>query len=587
MEAQPAEPWIGEVRHSSDGLVIESITKDRPARRVVHVGGAEVPSEGSIVLMTGGESPRIKRVIAPSNGARADVYRLAARFGLDPLFPCEFRTEVADLQAAPGIDAPELEDLEHLPFVTIDNEDSKDLDQALYIERAGNGFEVFYALADASHFIHASSKLFSEALRRGSSYYLPGLTLPMLPEPLSEGLISLNEGRRRRSLVFVMTLDRDGACDGTRIVQARIRSRRKLSYPQVQQFWDEPARSGFRAESFGASLLLLREVGHLRLADARRRHVVDYNRVELDIRTGFDGGFEIRTRDRLDVERCNEQISLLCNTEGAKLLADGRGLEHVQPVFRVHPAPTAETLEAFERLTAALVRRHGVRSSEWSWNREEEALDAFVSRLGGLDRPRLAAAIERQAIVMNRRSFYEIEPGAHHGIGAPAYARFSSPMREIVGIFTHKEALELLADPSSARPSAKDLELRDLVVEAGNRSKGLQRTLEKEIVQAVLDGLFKVELEQPLERRPLRAGTVLGLKPHLAYVRLDAPPVEIKIHFKDLESTTGKRWQVDPNWVQATAPESDDLPALLVGAAINLRVAGHDRKRRRWLFEPR
>ena len=91
-----------------------------------------------------------------------------------------------------GLDDPQLLDLTHLPFVTIDNENSRDLDQAVHIDRTDQGYRVMYALADAAYYISPGSALFDEALKRGTSYYTPLLSAAMLPPPLSEGLISLN-----------------------------------------------------------------------------------------------------------------------------------------------------------------------------------------------------------------------------------------------------------------------------------------------------------------------------------------------------------------------------------------------------------
>src|SRR5690349_21087678 len=105
---------------------------------------------------------------------------------LDPGFAPEVEAEAAALVASPGLDDPALTDLEAVPFVTVDGPGTRDLDQALYLERDGDGYLVRYAIADAAYFVKPGSRLFAEALRRGTSYYLPGLSVPMLPRSLSE-----------------------------------------------------------------------------------------------------------------------------------------------------------------------------------------------------------------------------------------------------------------------------------------------------------------------------------------------------------------------------------------------------------------
>ncbi len=522
----------------------------------------------------------------PSQRNPSPLKSLASRHGLKTYFPGEVLEEVDTLIASPGLHDPQLDDLEDLPFVTIDNPDSRDLDQALFIQRAPNGFSVSYALADAAFYVRSGTALFEEAVHRGSSYYLPGMAIPMLPRALSEGLISLNPDEIRRSLVFVMTLDEDGRCRTTDIVRARIRSRRKLSYARVQRSWDDPAGAGFRGEPFDESLGLLGTVGRLRMLDAHSRHVVDYHRLETRIRFTRQGVPHITTRVRFEVERCNEQISLMCNIEGAKILKMGLGIEYLQPIFRVHPAPTEEHLDRFKRQMAALAQLHGLDPRRWAWKGPDQPLAQYLEALPRRARPRLAAAIERQAILTNRRSIFTSDPGAHHGIGAPVYARFSSPMREIVGIFTHKEALELINGPASADPTEADLILRNRVVEAGNRSKSLQRRLEKETEQLVLDQLFEDEIQLAPEDRPSRRGTVMGMKGHLIYIRLDDPPIEVKIHLSDLNRHSGSQWRLDPHRIEVQPPNGTGLRLMRMGGAVDLRLDGHDEKRRRWLLVP-
>ena len=103
------------------------------------------------------------------------------RTGINPLFSREIMKEVEQIIGSPGTDDPALNDYTHLPFVTIDNDDSRDLDQAVYVEKTAQGYKICYAIADASFYVKPGSALFSESIRRGASYYLPGFSVPMLP----------------------------------------------------------------------------------------------------------------------------------------------------------------------------------------------------------------------------------------------------------------------------------------------------------------------------------------------------------------------------------------------------------------------
>jgi ribonuclease R len=592
-------PDPGSYRHYRV-VVVAGAEKGQLSARDLIAGGKDLPLEvdpeappasGDILVAERIDQPvRFRQrgqILAGAGSIRAGLYQIVARFGLDPLYPDEVHREARQYREATGIDDPSLEDLTGLPFVTIDNRDSRDLDQALYITRDGPGYQLYYALADASYYVRPGSALFAEALSRGASFYLPGLTLPMLPRVLSEDLISLNHGQARRSLVFRMYLDKQAGCTRTELIRGRICSARKLSYPGVQRYYDDPGGSGYRGEPWQESLDLLREVGKLRIAGARHRNVVLYHRSELEIHLAKERklGFTMATTQRLDVERYNEQISLLCNVEGARLMAAATDQSHVQPVFRVHPEPSDAALTGLARMTADLTELHQLDAEIWRWRGPDgEPLADYLDRLPRYSRfRRLSRAIERQARMLNERSTFEDEPAPHHGIGAPFYARFSSPMREIVGIFTHKEALELLAGPEGAPPAERDIELREQVLQAGNRAKEIQRQLTKQAHRLVLDRLLDQELSRPEAQRPHYRGTIMGLTGSRLYVQLDDPAVDIKVYVADLETQLRCKLRLDRSEI-ALVPDRDRCPPLRIGDPIVVVVSGFSQRRNRWRF---
>jgi len=183
----------------------------------------DAPSVGSFVSATReGDAVRVVECLAVAGTARAAVFEIAVKSGLDPRFPPAVMREVSRLVAAPGVDDRALEDRLDLPLVTIDDATSRDLDQAVCVERDGEDYVVWYALADAAHFVRPGSELYAEALRRGASFYLPDLMIPMLPRALSEGIVSLNPDVERRALLFRIELNRQGALGGTTVSRARI-----------------------------------------------------------------------------------------------------------------------------------------------------------------------------------------------------------------------------------------------------------------------------------------------------------------------------------------------------------------------------
>jgi len=585
--------WVAElVGARADKLTAQALFHDEVRPLPELPKRTPVLRAGDIVLCEPQQSSRHCRIVgqplARAGTFRADLYRVLAGFGLDPVYPPPVWQEAKKLIATPGVDDEALEDLSDLPFVTIDNPDSRDLDQALFITRSGDGYLVQYALADASYYVRPGTALFAYAIERGASFYLPGLVVPMLPPMLSEGVVSLNQGVPRRALVFRMRLDGDGVSEGTELVRARVLSAAKLSYPGVQRYYDDPGGSAIRHQPYRQSLDLLAEVGRLRLDQVRRRHVVQYRRSELDITPAERArlGFRIASRTRLPVERFNEQISLLCNIQGARLLVETAGLAYVQPIFRVHPAPGPAAVASLESFLSALVERTGLDPSTWQWRSQGpggEPLADYLERLPTFGaRARLTRAIERQALLMNQRSTFADHPAAHHGVGAEHYARFSAPMREVVGIFTHKEALDALAGENRHTSVGQDLELREQVTDAGNRAKQVQRQLTKRVHRLALDRLLQDDIIQQESLRPRRSGTVMGLTSSRIYVQLDEPRLEVKVYVGDLERQLGTELELVEPGIELA--EHDGARVLHLGDRLVVWVAGYDERRQRWRF---
>lgn len=590
-------PWIGRIITNQPALLVRDLF--RPNARPRRASATALPDPGSIVTVVDdagpGGLPVVSEVLATPGSARAAVYELAAAEGLDPSFPPDAEREVATLLDDPGIDDPDLEDLASLPFVTIDGAATRDLDQALFVERTRGGYRVWYALADASFYVRPGMALFDEALRRGASYYLPGLVVPMLPRPLSENLISLNPGVPRRATVFRMDLDPTGRCQATELVRARIRSFAKLSFQQVQAFYDDPGESDLARAPYAQSLRLLREVGQLRMDDAEQRDVVRYRRSEVDVGLDDETGLRFVVVDdlRCEVERYNEQLSLLCNMQGARFLFDGdRPDDHVQPIYRVHPRPRAERIEAFESLLEAMADKHGLDPSRWTWRRQSGmSLAKFLTELpAGGDHAAVARAIHRQAVLLNLRSSFSEQAGEHYGVGADLYARFSSPMREMVGVFVHKEAWEKASGANLPTrwgiepPRAPDDdELRRQVVRGANVAKDVQKNLDKACNRLVIDRMLSRDLALPPAERPERTGTVMGLTRSKAHVLLDQPHLDVKVYASYEAERRGGRIDADADGASWVDDHGESVVRL--GDRVRVRLTGRDARSDRWDLE--
>lgn len=485
-----------------------------------------------------------------------------------------------------------LTDWRNVPFVTIDNPDSKDLDQALVIERDDEGYRLRYALADASYYVAPGSALFAEALLRGCTYYTPSGAIPMLPTVLSEGLISLNPNVDRRALVFDIRLNKNAEVVNTSIVRASIHSHAKLNYGQVQHYLEVTLMGRHHelsSEPFNESLLLFKELGLLLLEQSLDRNVIPFNRTESQIYIS-GGKLLTRLRERFDTEKYNEQLSLLCNMQGAQMLDAMVANSDLQAVYRVHDAPLRQMQR---RLTDVINEFANVQEEKekWLWKNGQTLSDYVTSLPSGADYARRVAAIERQILVSNRASYFTAESGEHHALAADSYARFSSPMREVVGIYTHKELLEALstADGSAGTPvmssdpvfsnSVLDEELREQVIDAANRSRKTQKSLRKTIELQAIKSLFHNDLNK--RPRPHHVGTIMGFKKDQLFVSLDDFATDIKVYRPDLESYHQTAYTFSN--VRAI-PNNKQRPLWQLGDAIKLRVGSFDQQGQRFSF---
>ena len=337
-----------------------------------------------------------------------------------------------------------------------------DLDQAMHISKVNQdgtlgstkGFLVSYALADGAYYVPAGSHLMNFAVEKGaSSFYLPGLCIPMLPRKLSEDVMSLNEGVVRRALVFDIILNEVGHVLKTTCEWARVKSVWKGTYREVAEYYEAVDTSGqalgvctaVKAE-FRQTVDLLREVGLLRIELAKARHVVQYNRQGRGgITVGKTGMLEFcKARAPYISEAYNEQISLLCNSEGAKLLLELKGGTQnesvVQPIFRNQAAPSDDKIQTLLSFLPALSAAWGLDPNEFGWSPSREHLSDFLERLrakvnraSGQSKTALSSflsAVERTCQVTNQSADFATWTKGHFSLKLDAYARFSSPMRE-------------------------------------------------------------------------------------------------------------------------------------------------------------
>lgn len=346
---------------------------------------------------------------------------------------------LAEAQSVAGVPAADLRDATDLSFVTIDPPGSRDLDQALLVERRGGGFRLHYAIADLGSVITAGGALDVEARRRGQTMYLPDGRVPLHPAVLSEGSSSLLPGEPRRAALWTIDLGADGEPVDIDVRRALVRSVAQFDYETVQAAVDAGAPH--------PSLEPLADLGRLRRQLAIQRGAIELELPEQEISYG-DRGWQLSPRRRSDVDAWNAEMSLLTGMCAAGLMLEGK-----IGVLRTLPAPDPEAIAQFRRSARAL-------GMDWP----ERSTPAEV--LAGLDpKDPTSLALMTDATRLLRGAGYEAFDGVapaqsfHGGIGAP-YAHVTAPLRRLVDRFTTEVCLAVAANeavPEWVREALPDL----------------------------------------------------------------------------------------------------------------------------------
>ena len=330
------------------------------------------------------------------------------------------------------------EDLRELPLVTIDGEDAKDFDDAVYCERTQNGWRLFVAIADVSHYVRPGTALDAEAQTRGNSVYFPGRVVPMLPEILSNGLCSLNPQVDRLCMACEMQLDDQGRLQDYRFLNGLLRSHARLTYNEVAAMvvdGDESVRQRYEhVLPHVEELHRLFQVLHER---RQERGAIDFETTETRIVFGEGKKIEeIVPVERNDAHRMIEECMLLANTAAADKLEKTR----IHALFRVHEGPTAEKLADLREFLGAV----GL-----SLGGGDEPQAADYARL--LEEAKTRTDFHLIQTVMLRslsQAVYAPENKGHFGLAFEAYTHFTSPIRRYPDLLVHRALRHLLTGAS-------------------------------------------------------------------------------------------------------------------------------------------
>jgi ribonuclease R len=347
-------------------------------------------------------------------------------YGLPYEFPEAVIKEAESFKEPSDQDRKGRIDLRDLPLVTIDGEDARDFDDAVYAEkRAGGGYRVVVAIADVSHYVRVGKPLDDEAQERGTSVYFPHFVLPMLPEALSNGLCSLNPNVDRLCMVCDLKLSRAGRVTGYEFYPSVMHSKARLTYTQVAQYFDGDSKAVTEDRDVRKSLNTLFQLYQVLKGLRAERHAMEFETVETYMTFDELGGIkEILPRSRNEAHKLIEECMLLANVAAA----DYALKNEIPMLYRVHEPPEFSRIQKVRDFVKLL----GMNFPEQPTQADYQAvIEATKDRI---DAPSIHAVLLRSMM----QAYYGPDNAGHFGLAYEAYTHFTSPIRRYPDLLLHR-----------------------------------------------------------------------------------------------------------------------------------------------------
>lgn len=347
-------------------------------------------------------------------------------FGLPYEFPDEVIKDAESFKEPNAKDREGRIDLRDLALVTIDGEDARDFDDAVYAEkRPGGGYRVVVAIADVSHYVRLDKPLDNEAQDRGTSVYFPHFVLPMLPEALSNGLCSLNPHLDRLCMVCDLNLSRAGKVTSYQFYPSVMHSKARLTYTQVAEYLDGKSDAIPEDRAVRKSVNTLFQLYQVLKGLRAERHAMEFETVETYMTFDDLGGIkEILPRSRNEAHKLIEECMLLANVAAAEYALKNE----IPMLYRIHEPPEFSRIQKVRDYVKLL----GLTFPEQPTQKDYQAvIEATKDRI---DAPSIHAVLLRSMM----QAYYGPNNAGHFGLAYDAYTHFTSPIRRYPDLLLHR-----------------------------------------------------------------------------------------------------------------------------------------------------
>ena len=423
-----------DVRLRTDILVDASELKGATVNQIVVVALTEYGNQYALPM------GRVVEVLGNADDAGMEIEIAVRKFDVPHVFSEATERQTAQLpDTVLESDLKGRVDLRDVPLVTIDGEDARDFDDAVYCEpiksgRKTTGYRLIVAIADVSHYVQDKTPLNEDAILRSTSVYFPRRVIPMLPEKLSNGLCSLNPHVDRLCMVADMVLDLDGHVTAYQFYPAVMHSQARLTYTQVWEYLSEG--TGVLAnehEAVAPHIKNLYALFHLQLQSRGLRGAMEFETTETYIVSDENGKIkEILPRTRNDAHRLIEECMLSANVCAAEFIEQsGR-----TSLYRVHEGPTPEKLEILRKN----LMMAGLRMGGGDKPTPQDYAEVMRQVVGRPDAQTLQTLLLRSM----QQAVYAPDNLGHFGLAYAAYTHFTSPIRRYPDLLIHRTIKAIL-----------------------------------------------------------------------------------------------------------------------------------------------
>lgn len=335
-------------------------------------------------------------------------------------------------------------DCRDIPFVTIDGEDARDFDDAVFCQKEGNdkgsGWRLLVAIADVSHYVKKQSALDDEARLRGTSVYFPDRVIPMLPEIISNGLCSLKPEVDRYSLVCELNIDAKGKVKRSSFFKGIIKSAARLTYTEMSAIVvekDNDARK--EREALVPHLDGLYQLYQLLYGERKKQGLINFSSLESRFEFNDKGHIEaIHTVERNEAHRLIEEMMLVANVAAGEFLEK----HEIPTMYRIHETPKLEKLENVRSLLSQLGLSLG--------GGEEPTSKDYAKLMDVIGKRDDAQMLETVLLRSMPLASYSMVNEGHFGLGFPIYAHFTSPIRRYPDLMVHRGIVHIIGGNTAA-----------------------------------------------------------------------------------------------------------------------------------------